>query len=65
MIFCTQYDSDKWYERITPDPNVDSPISEAIMDWIIHNSYDVLIQGRISMRERHGLKVSQKGVSES
>lgn len=43
MIFCTQYDPDEWYERITPDPNVDSPISEAIMDWIIHNSYDVLI----------------------
>ncbi len=65
MIFCTQYDPDEWYERITPDPNVDSPISEAIMDRIIHNSYDVLIQGKISMRERHGLKASQKEVSES
>ncbi len=65
MIFCTQYDPDEWYERITPDPNVDSPISEAIMDRIIHNSYDVLIQGKISMRERHGLKASQKEGSES
>ena len=65
MIFCTQYDPDEWYERITPDPNVDSPISEAIMDRIIHNSYDVLIQGKISMRERHGLKASQKEVLES
>ncbi|WP_418430033.1 ATP-binding protein [Blautia sp.] len=65
MIFCTQYDPDEWYERITPDPNVDSPISEVIMDRIIHNSYDVLIQGKISMRERHGLKASQKEVSES
>lgn len=65
MIFCTQYDPDEWYERITPDPNVDSPISEAIMDRIIHNSYDVLIQGKISMRERHGLKASQKEGSRS
>lgn len=65
MIFYTQYDPDEWYERINPDPNVDSPISEAIMDRIIHNSYDVLIQGKISMRERHGLKASQKEVSES
>lgn len=65
MIFCTQYDPDEWYERITPNPNVDSPISEAIMDRIIHNSYDVLIQGKISMRERHGLKASQKEGAES
>ena len=65
MIFCTQYDPDEWYERITPDPNVDNPISEAIVDRIIHNSYDVLIQGKISMRERHGLKASQKEGSKS
>ena len=65
MIFCTPYDPDEWYERITPAPNVDSPISEAIMDRIIHNSYDVLIQGKISMRERHGLKASQKEDAES
>lgn len=38
MIFCIQYDPDEWYERITPDPNVDNPISEAIVDRIIHNS---------------------------
>ena len=56
VIFCTQYEPDDWYDRINPDPNMDSPISDAIMDRIIHNSYDVLIEGRISMRERHGLK---------
>ena len=60
VIFCTQYDPDDWYDRINPDPNMDSPISDAIMDRIIHNSYDVLIEGRISMRERHGLKATQK-----
>ncbi len=35
--------------------------TDAIMDRIIHNSYEVLIDGTISMRERHGLKASQKG----
>lgn len=38
-----------------------SPISEAIMDRIIHSSYEVLIDGKLSMRERDGLKAIQKG----
>ena len=31
MIFCTQYHSEGWYDRINPDPENDSPISDAII----------------------------------
>lgn len=55
MILCTQYEPEGWYRRINSDPESDSPISEAIMDRIIHNAFDVTVGGRISMRERHGL----------
>lgn len=65
IIFCTQYEPDDWYSRLNPnsaDPECGSAIRDSIMDWIIHNSYQVLIDGCVSMRERHGLKaVSQKG----
>ena len=50
MIFCTQYETEGWYCRIHPDEDTDSPISEAIMDRIIHNSYIVAIDGKCSMR---------------
>ncbi len=57
-IFCTQYQPEGWYTGIDPDPESQSPISEAIMDQIIHNSYETMVEGRVSMRERKGLRAA-------
>lgn len=53
-IFCTQFAPRGWYERIgTPE---DGTVSEAIIDRIIHNSFEIMVEGKSSMRERHGIR---------
>ena len=58
-IFCTQFETEGWYKRVNPDPENDSPISEAIMDRVVHNAYQILVDGNTSMRERHGIRSNE------
>ena len=46
MIFCTQYEPGDWYERLHPNSDERSAIAEAILDRILHNSYEILIDGK-------------------
>jgi len=49
-IFIAQSAPAGWYQMIG-----ESRIADAILDRIVHNSYEILIEGDISMRERMGL----------
>ena len=49
-VFLSQFDVSGWLEKIP-----DAPLSEAILDRIVHNSYTVTIGGDESMRKRKGI----------
>jgi len=49
-IYCSQIDPSGWHLKLGNET-----IAEAILDRIIHDSYQILIDGNVSMRERHGI----------
>jgi DNA replication protein DnaC len=59
-IFCSQYHQSDWYDQLG---GADSPLTDAILDRIIYDSYKINIESldptrEISMREVYGLKQS-------
>ena len=63
VFACSQYRSEGWYDQLGGS---DSPLSDAILDRIVHDAYKINIESidpskDISMREVYGL---DKSISE-
>ena len=48
--FCSQYAPEGWHSKIES-----LQIADAILDRVVHDSYHIILDGDVSMRERHGI----------
>lgn len=54
-ILCSQFKTGGWHDKIGQ-----STLADAILDRLVHNAHHIFIAGKMSMRERRGLRKNDK-----
>lgn len=54
-IFCSQFSPESWHAKLGQ-----AQIADAILDRIVYDSYHILVDGKISISECHGLTIMKQ-----